>query len=113
MPEPEVQAVAENLVEALRFFGRARKDAEVRDLAGQSLIFCGLNYAAFNAALLTQPIEDAAELTRLIQASFTEFESKRLRWTYWLCDDFLGRPLSRQAPHIFSRHGLRPLTRAP
>ena len=113
MPEPEVQAVADNLVEALRFFGRARKDAEVRDLAGQSLIFCGLNYAAFNAALLTQPIDDTTELARLIQAAAAEFESKRLRWTYWICDDFLSRSLSRQAPHIFSRQGLRPLTRAP
>ncbi|HUJ51104.1 MAG TPA: GNAT family N-acetyltransferase [Bryobacteraceae bacterium] len=113
MPEPEIQAVADNLVEALRFFGRARQDAEIRDLAGVTLIFCGLNYAAFNAALLTRPIENDAELTRLIQISSAQFESKRLRWTYWLCDDFLSRPLSRQAPHIFSRHGLRQLTKAP
>lgn len=113
MPEPEIRAVAENLVEALRFFGRARPDAEVRDLPGVSLIFCGLNYAAFNAALLTRPIETDAELTRLIQISSTQFESKRLRWTYWLCDDFLSRTLSRQAPRIFSRHGLRQLTKAP
>ncbi|HTS50998.1 MAG TPA: GNAT family N-acetyltransferase [Bryobacteraceae bacterium] len=113
MPEPETRAVAQNLVEALRFFGRARQDAEIRDLAGVTLIFCGLNYAAFNAALLTQPIESDAELTRLIQISAAQFESKRLRWTYWLCDGFLGGPLSRQAPHIFSRHGLRQLTRAP
>lgn len=113
MPEPETRAVADNLVEALRFFGRARQDAEIRDLAGVTLIFCGLNYAAFNAALMTQPVESDAELTRLIQISAAQFESKRLRWTYWLCDGFLSPPLSRQAPHIFSRHGLRQLTRAP
>ena len=114
MPEAEIRAVADNLVEALRFFGRAREDAEIRDLAGVSLIFCGLNYAAFNAALLTRPIEDdAAELARLIQVSAAQFDSKRLRWTYWLCDDFLSGTLKRQAPHIFSRHGLRPLTQAP
>ena len=114
MPETEIRAVADNLVEALRFFGRARQSAEIRDLAGVSLIFCGLNYAAFNAALLTRPIEnDAAELARLIQVSAAQFDSKRLRWTYWLCDDFLSGTLKRQAPHIFSRHGLRPLTQAP
>jgi ribosomal protein S18 acetylase RimI-like enzyme len=114
MPEAEIRAVADNLVEALRFFGRARQDAEIRDLAGVSLIFCGLNYAAFNAALLTRPIEnDAAELARLIQVSAAQFDSKRLRWTYWLCDDFLSGTLKRQASHIFSRHGLRPLTQAP
>ena len=113
MPEPEIRAVADNLLEALRFFGRARPDAEIRDLGGVSLIFCGLNYAAFNAALLTRPIENDSELARLIQVSSAQFESKRLRWTYWLCDDFLSRPLKRQAPQIFSRHGLRQLTRAP
>ncbi len=114
MPEPEIRAVADNLVEALRFFGRARKDAEIRDLAGVSLIFCGLNYAAFNAALLTRPLEnDAAELARLIQVSAVQFDAKRLRWTYWLCDDFLSGALRRQAPDVFSRHGLRPLTQAP
>ena len=113
MPEPEIRAVADNLVEALRFFGRARHDAQILDLAGVSLIFCGLNYAAFNAALLTEPIENDAELMRLIRLSSEQFESRRLRWTYWLCDDFLSRTLNRQAPHIFSRHGLRELTKAP
>ena len=60
--------MAYNLLEALRFFGRAREDAEILDLPGESLIFCGLNYAAFNAALLAQPVEgDASELDRLIR----------------------------------------------
>jgi len=78
-----------------------------------TLIFCGLNYAAFNAALLTRPVEDSAELAHLIRTSSAQFEAKRLRWTYWLCEDFLNPALGRQAPHIFSRHGLRQLTKAP
>jgi len=114
MPASEIRAVADNLVEALRFFGRARKDAEIRDLPGVSLIFCGLNYAAFNAALLTRPLDDNSdELARIIQVSSSQFESKRLRWTYWLCEDFLGRALTIQAPQMFSRYGLRLLTEAP
>ena len=111
--QPEIRAIADNLVEALRFFGRARQDAEIRDLDGVTLIFCGLNYAAFNAALLTRPVEDGTALAHTIRTSSAHFESKRLRWTYWLCDDFLNPTLARQAPHIFSRHGLRQLTRAP
>ena len=57
MPEPEVRAVADNLLQALRFFGHARASSEIQDLPGVSLIFCGLNYAAFNAALVAQPVE--------------------------------------------------------
>lgn len=114
MAEPEVRAVAENLLQALRFFGYARKTGEIQDLPGVSLIFCGLNYAAFNAALLSQPIDgDDCELSHLIELSAAQFESRNLRWTYWVCEDFLNNSLKREAARIFRRHGLRPLTEAP
>jgi ribosomal protein S18 acetylase RimI-like enzyme len=114
MPEDEVLVVARNLLEALRFFGQARADAEIRDLPGVSLIFCGLNYAAFNAALQACPIEgDAQELGRLIDVSAEHFDARSLRWTYWLCEDFLKQPLRREASRVFKRHGLRHLTEAP
>lgn len=106
--------MARNLLEALRFFGQARADAEIRDLPGVSLIFCGLNYAAFNAALQARPIEsDAHELGRLIDVSAQHFDARSLRWTYWLCNDFLQQPLRREALRVFKRHGLRHLTEAP
>ncbi len=114
MLEEESRAVAENLLEALRFFGQARADAEIRDLPGVSLIFCGLNYAAFNAALQARPIEgDADELGRLIDLSAEHYDARSLRWTYWLCEDFLKQSLRREAPRVFKRHGLRHLTEAP
>jgi hypothetical protein len=114
MPEDEVRAVAENLLEALRFFGQARADAEIRDLPGVSLIFCGLNYAAFNAALQARPIHgDAQELARLIDVSAEHFDARSLRWTYWVCEDFLDQPLRREALRVFKRHGMRHLTEAP
>src|SRR5271156_2814797 len=113
MPEDEALAVAGNLLEALRFFGQARADAEIRDLPGISLIFCGLNYAAFNAALQARPIQgDARELSHLIDVSAEQFDARSLRWTYWLCEDFLNPPLRREAARVFKRHGLRHLTGA-
>ena len=114
MPEEEADMVARNLLEALRFFGHARADAEIRDLPGVSLIFCGLNYAAFNAALQARPIEgDAQELAQLIELSAEQYDARSLRWTYWLCDNFLRAPLRREAARVFRRHGLRHLTEAP
>ena len=113
MPAPEVLSIADNLVEALRFFGRARQDAEIRDLPGLTLIFCGLNYAAFNAALITRPLDDGHELERLIQISAAAFQSRKLRWTLWLCDDFLSPRLRGHTPHTLQHYGLHPLTRAP
>jgi ribosomal protein S18 acetylase RimI-like enzyme len=114
MPSSEIRAVAENLICALRFFGHARATSEIRDLPGVSLVTCGLNYAAFNAALLSKPIEsDARELSKLIEVSAGQFGARNLRWTCWICEDFLGKPLRREAGKIFSRYGLRPLTEAP
>ena len=114
MPDGEIHAVADNLLEALRFFGQARPDAEIHDLPGISLIFCGLNYAAFNAALQARRIlNDAQELSQLIDISAKRFDARDLRWTYWLCEDFLHPPLRREATRIFKRHGLRHLTEAP
>jgi ribosomal protein S18 acetylase RimI-like enzyme len=113
MPGPESQAVADNLLQALRFFGYARKTGEIQDHPGVTLIFCGLNYAAFNAALLSQPVAGSAELSRLIKLSAAQFDARNLRWTYWVCDDFLDPALRREVPRIFQRHGMRPLTEAP
>ena len=114
MSAEEVRAVSGNLLEALRFFGQARADAEIRDLPGVSLIFCGLNYAAFNAALQAGFINgNAEELGRLIDLSAQHFDALHLRWTYWLCQDFLEAPLRREALRIFKRRGLRLLTEAP
>jgi len=114
MPEDEIHAVADNLLEALRFFGQARADAEIHDLPGISLIFCGLNYAAFNAALQARRIVDnAQELSELIDVSAQRFDARSLRWTYWLCQDFLNPSLRKEATRVFKRHGLRHLTEAP
>ena len=114
MLEARSFSVADNLLRALRFFGQARNTAEIRDLPGVTLIFCGLNYAAFNAALLAEPLAgDPHALDRIIETSEKEFDSKNVRWTCWVCDDFLGQPVRREAPRIFSRHGLRHLTEAP
>jgi ribosomal protein S18 acetylase RimI-like enzyme len=113
VPLPEVRALAENLLEAMRFFGRARKGGEVLDTAKVCLISCGLNYAAFNAAILAEPVGPRpGELQHLLQLSANHYESRRMRWTYWLCDDYLP-PLNRETRALFQRFGLAPLTEPP
>src|SRR5215469_4482298 len=110
---PESGAVVENLLQALRFFGYARPGAEIHDLPGLTLIFCGLNYAAFNAGLLARPVgADWLEFARLIGTSAEQFGRRNLRWTYWFCDDYLDASLLRNADGVFNRFGLRALTEA-
>ena len=114
MPEPQTRAVADNLCRAMQFFGRARKSGEVQEQAGVCIVSCGLNYAAFNAAVLTETVgADSRELMRRIQRPASFYNPRNLRWTYWVCDDYLDKPLRREANNVFARCGLRPLTEAP
>jgi ribosomal protein S18 acetylase RimI-like enzyme len=112
--EAQTRAIADNLLRAMQFFGRARKDGDVRNHPGVCVVSCGLNYAAFNAAVLSEPVgADARELTQRIQIPSTYFHPQNLRWTYWLCDDYLDKRMRRDARAIFNRCGMRPLTEAP
>lgn len=111
----EVTANAQNLLHAMRFFGSPRKRGEIRDLPGVSLVSCGLNYAAFNAALLSEPLSLATKpLTQRIQVAADFFRSRNLRWTYWLCDDYVNAGirfgLSNAPQTLFSKFGMSPLT---
>jgi ribosomal protein S18 acetylase RimI-like enzyme len=110
----ETYAIAENLVRAMRFFGGARAEGDIQDLPGVCLVTCGLNYAAFNAAILSEPAPaDSSMLRKLIETPSKHFAAKRLRWTYWLCEGFLEPPQQRECRALFSRFGLSPLTAPP
>lgn len=111
---PEAQAVAGNLLEAMRFFGRAREEGNVTEHPGVSLICCGFNYAAFNAAVLSTPIgSSTSDLKRRLQLSSDQFTARKFRWTYWLCDDFLAANTRRESKTLFRRYGLSALTEPP
>jgi len=114
MPEPHTRAVADNLCRAMQFFGRARRGGEVQEQPGVCIVSCGLNYAAFNAAVLTDIVgADSRELMRRIQLPASYYNPRNLRWTYWVCDDYLDKGLRREVNNVFARCGLRPLTEAP
>jgi len=109
-----VISIVENLVCGMQFYGRARPSAEIRQCSGQCLMYCGLNYAAFNAAVLRAPmVTHPRELMRLIEEAREFYEPRGVRWTYWLCEDSLDPALAREAAAIFGRYGLRVLTEAP
>ena len=98
----------------MRFFGRARGDAEVHELPGVSVIYCGIDYAAFNAGVMgSGAVVDATDLQRRIEGPAEQFERRRLRWSYWYCDELVGEALTPQARMLLHRHGLSELTDAP
>jgi GNAT superfamily N-acetyltransferase len=114
VPIDASRSLIENLACGMQFYGRARPSGEIRDLTDQCLIYCGLNYAAFNAAVLRAPlVSHPRELMRLIEEARDFFEPRGVRWTYWLCDASLEPALARDARDIFRRYSLQLLTEAP
>lgn len=114
MPNAEVTAAAGNLVHAMKFFGSARPNGEIRELPGVCLISCGLNYAAFNAAVSSMPLAvDANEMRTRVQQPADYFGSRGLRWTYWLCDDYVNPSLRRELRSLFTGVGMVTLTEPP
>lgn len=114
MCSSDVRAITDNLTEAMRFFGRARHDAEIHEMPGVAVIYCGLDYAAFNAAVLSWPITDSdAELEQRIHVPAAHFENRKLRWSYWYCDDYIGKPLAGRAKSLLEQHRMSELTEAP
>jgi ribosomal protein S18 acetylase RimI-like enzyme len=114
-PAIEVTANAKNLIQAMRFFGSPRPSGEILDVPGVSLISCGLNYAAFNAALLSEPLgSDINTFRQRIEIAADYFRSRNLRWTCWFCDDYVRRAFTvgrrDQARSLFSAFGMSPLT---
>jgi ribosomal protein S18 acetylase RimI-like enzyme len=64
--------------------------------------------------LLSKPLGvDRNQLHQRIEGPATHFQSRNLRWTYWLCDDYLDHTLRRESKQMFNSFGLSPLTEPP
>ena len=110
----DVRIITDNLTEAMRFFGRARANGEVHEIPGVAVIYCGLDYAAFNAAVMSCPVSaDAAALEQSIKAPADYFETRNLRWSFWYCDDYIAKPLARRTHFLLEQHRMSELTDAP
>jgi GNAT superfamily N-acetyltransferase len=108
-----VSIVEENLRSAMRFFGEATGNGEVRDDPGIVIINCGRDYGVFNIALLTAPAHDETELVERIEAAARYFRARAYRWSLWLCEDLIDTAARRRARQIFTRFGMRPISAPP
>ncbi len=100
--------IDENLRLAMEFYGRGREGGDIRNIGGIEVICSGTNMAMFNPAMLLEPLAGSdRELDRRIAIAAVYFAERGVRWSWWLCEDMLSRPLRRAAPDIFARRGMR------
>lgn len=100
--------IEENLRLAMEFYGRGREGADIRHIGGIEVICSGTNMAMFNPAMLMEPLTGSEnELDRRLTMAAVYFAERGVRWSWWLCEDMLGRSVRRAAPDIFARRGMR------
>ncbi len=110
----DFRTIDENLRGAMRVFARATQGGESRRLPGVELVASGVDYPVFNAALLTSPVPARdGDLDRRVAAAKVYFGARSLRWSCWICTDWLDGRARRKAKDILAARGLRLLVEAP
>jgi ribosomal protein S18 acetylase RimI-like enzyme len=103
----DFETVAANLRESFRAIAASRAPGEIRELRGVSIASAGVTFQMFNAAFLSAPVANEAELARRIMLPSVHFDARGLEWAYWVCDDWLEAMARRRSRQTFERHGLR------
>lgn len=111
---PEAVALSENLREAMRFFGGARGNGEVRRLGSLTLISSGIDYSVFNAAVLGAPVRGRIDGLGIEMREAEEFYRRRgLPWSFWACEDLIEEGLRMRVRDALEAMDMRHLTSAP
>lgn len=110
----DFQIVDANLRAAMRFFGCATGNGEVRSLDGAMAAYSGLDYGVFNIALLEGDAPDgiAGFTDRLAQCA-RYFASRTVRWSFWLCEDMLDANTRGRVRALLMDRDLRLISEAP
>lgn len=67
----------------------------------------GVAFQMFNAAFLNSPVMTATELEKRLAVALTRFQARGLSWAFWICEDWLDRPVQRRLTQICNTYGLR------
>ena len=82
-------------------------------MPGVTIASAGVEFQMFNAAFLSTPVTGDRELDQRIAIAKIHFGSRRLDWSYWVCEHWLDKRARRAAPEAFRRHGLFQATELP
>ena len=107
------QTVEDNLRVAMRFFGEASGSGEVRAADGvrDGLLRPGLRRVQHSDAgaagfLRARPDHGPGHRRRF-------YHERKVRWSFWICEDLLDPSARRHSREIFTEAGLRTISHAP
>ncbi len=103
----DFELVERNLRHSFECYAQATVRGEVRRIGGVLIASAGTATAVYNAALLADtPVADVVELDRRIMIAKVFFQTRGLRWCFWLCDQMLAPQVRPQARAAFERRRL-------
>lgn len=108
-----VQMLEDNLRVAMRFFGEASGAGEVHASDGVQMVYSGLDYGVFNIAVLERPIATDRDLAVVLARCAAFYRERKVRWSFWMCEDLLDPPARRHCREVFAEAGMRVISHAP
>lgn len=109
----EFHLVERNLRESFRVLAENRERGETIELPGVSIASAGVRFQMFNAAFLSAPVATVAELDDRLHAAEAHFRARGMRWSLWVCEDWLAPPVRKALNRRCERMCLRPSTEMP
>jgi GNAT superfamily N-acetyltransferase len=98
--------VEANLRECFRVLASWRARGDVLELPGVTVASAGVTFQMFNAAFLSSHTETVAEFEERIDRAARHFSSAGIRWSFWLCEDWIPKGVRRKAASVFQKFGL-------
>ncbi len=83
------RVVSRNLCHAMGAYAGSSVAGRRIDQPGLTIVDSGLDYAAFNAAILSEPLP-AADLVDRMSDAARYFHASRRPWGCWVCDDLVA-----------------------
>ena len=103
----EFKAVEENLRESFRVLAAGRTGADVTEMEGLSIASLGVAFQMFNAAFLSSAVATQEEMEARLTLAREHFEARGIEWSFWICEDWVARPVLRKISRICHGFGLR------
>lgn len=105
--------IARNLVDTMTAFANAWPGAVIRDSPCLRLIDLGSELQIFNTVVMKGAPADDVALHEELDGVRKHFRSRGLRWSMWLCEDFLPPSLVRAMPEVIAACDLEFNSRMP
>ena len=107
-PQLASQWIASNLRCAMSPYGQWQDGAKVVEIRGAAVIDSGIDYSAFNAVILSSPVQDGMEeLDQRVNAAERYCRATRRPWSCWVCDELLDARSRVQCTEVMHRYKLR------